>query len=298
MLRYCYVVFAICCLIGLGCDSGTTPDEGPGDFTVIADSTFTLTGGASWVVGNTTMIAYATDIAFTVTNQSDAVYRTGMGLEIGAMVDGTFTTDPRYVIIDTTSLNSINRDRKEIAGHATGILSAQFIVIGRPAAAGWSYPYAWRKKYHDGKREVTLSGSFEGGMNPRNRYRGIIYTVEVSPDPIGIMDGPDDGDWVSSNLTKSQIFPVCPNPVSSTGDSVVCRLSFDLQEEAGPIVFRLMKADGVPLYVYTMNTRFAAGGHVLDLELPKQRTPGTYRLESEITFDDEVVTSRGDILMN
>jgi len=44
------------------------------------------------------------------------------------------------------------------------------------------------------------------------RYHGFIYTTESSPNPIGIFDAPDDGDWIGdSNLTLS---PAYPNPTN------------------------------------------------------------------------------------
>ena len=121
-----------------------------------------------------------------------------------------------------------------------------------------------------------------------NRWRGIIYTTEASPNPIGIIDGPDDSDWQATPIFTPN--PAYPNPAitaTSLGisfpaqlDSVKCQLFITPHHVLQTI------ADGT----------YGIGTYVFQTNL-SALSPGSYRALWSGYKNGAAVSSHGDIMV-
>jgi hypothetical protein len=222
------------------CDSGS---EAVGDALEIQpNGSFTLEGGGWHVTDDgDTIVSYATDMSFTFsTARSEEEILHFSGLEIGAMVDGRFVTEAAFVVADPQNADLIKRDLILGGNIKKQTVTFDEIIVGRPKNASWHYPYAWRVRYNDGVRDVERIGIF-AGSEQSNRWKGIDVTMETSPDPVGVLDGPNVGDWASSDPLLTA-YPAYPNPVPFGAFEV----SFGLQSKVDSVTVDYMQRPGQP----------------------------------------------------
>jgi hypothetical protein len=231
------LILAVSCTIS-SCDSGN--EAGNDTFDVKPNGDFNLTGGG-WHVTDQgdTIVSFATNMSFTFTldKPEDMVFRFD-ALQIGAMIDGKFVTDTEYVLVDPRNAALNSREFVIGGNNKERVVKFDQVIVGRPKNASWNYPYAWRVRYNTGSRDAERTGVF-AGSEQSNRWKGIDMTMENSPQPIGVLDGPNVGDWVSSDPLLTA-YPVYPNPAQFQYGSFAIR--FGLQGHADSVTIDYMQS--------------------------------------------------------
>ncbi len=196
-----------------GCKSSTEPPGnmlGP-SITVTSNWSPSLDGGGRWFNGADTGVWYDATLSFTLNNSSGSTKDISYKLEIGQYKSGKFLQGGGDLFYDGDSV--ISGSYK--VGTSTTLDLTPTIGIGRKNPKDWTNPYGFRLTLSDNATNdsYVTEGSFDGST-PGNRFHGIIYTTEQSPDPLGIFDAPDDGDW-QVNPNPSMGPRACfPNPTT------------------------------------------------------------------------------------
>jgi hypothetical protein len=104
-----------------------------------------------------------------------------------------------------------------------------------------------------------------------NRYRGYIYTIESSPEPLATLDPPLD--WRLSEGTGFRLEGAYPNP--SAGSTT---LSFMAMEAFDSVHVTLHRTPHQRVMIHTMTDGYQAGHWTINLDLPDVPS-GLYRLD-------------------
>jgi hypothetical protein len=158
----------------------------------------------------------------------------------------------------------------------------------RPAHQNTSYAY--RVAFIDEMgHEAVFTGLFDGSSST-NRFHGVQFTTEDSPDTQGIIDGPDDGDWRPFTVSPGSI-SCHPNPTAG-----IIFLTFDNPFKNDSVYFSINVTPNGYLKKYPVH-KYLSGGTIstgLDLSL---LPPGEVRLYLHLYHDGQEYISRGDIMI-
>jgi hypothetical protein len=121
-----------------------------------------------------------------------------------------------------------------------------------------------------------------------SRYRGIIYTTEASPTPIGIIDGPDIGDWQSNELFT----PTCayPNPASK-----VCELGITIPQVLDSIQGEIFVTPHHAVQTF-VDGKIVVGNHEVAIDISSM-SPGLYRVLWTAFKNGTETSSHGNIMI-
>jgi hypothetical protein len=216
-----------------GCKNSTEPATnklGP-SITVTSNWSPSLDGGGRWFSDVDTGVWYDVTLSFTLDNSSGSVKDISSKLEIGQYKNGKFQQGGGELFYDGDSI--ISGSYK--VGVSTTLDLTPTIGVGRKNAKDWSNPYGYRLTLTDKATNdsYVTEGSFDGSK-PENRFRGIIYTTEASPDSLGLIDGPDDGDWQINKNPLMGAKPCYPNP--ARGAFMNLTAVFDIQNKDSVLV--------------------------------------------------------------
>ncbi|MFI5263875.1 MAG: hypothetical protein ACHQM6_05115 [Candidatus Kapaibacterium sp.] len=226
-----FPIFLGALLLISGCKSSTEPPGnklGP-SITVISNWSPSLDGGGRWFNGADTGVWYDATLSFTLDNSSGSTKDISYKLEIGQYKNGKFQQGSGELFYDGDSI--ISGTYK--VGTSTTLELTPTIGVGRKNTKDWTYPYGYRLTLTDIATNDTYvtEGPFDGSK-PENRFQGIIYTLETSSDSLGLIDGPDDGDWQANKNPYMRADPCYPNP--TVGRNITTR--FDIQNNDSVVV--------------------------------------------------------------
>ena len=281
------VVFTAIIVLISGCKSSTEPPGnmlGP-SITVTSNWSPSLDGGGRWFDGADTGVWYDAILSFTLNNSSGSTKNVSYKLEIGEFKNGKFQPGAGELFFDGDSIISGTYG----IGKSTTLDLTPTIGVGRKNGKDWSSPYGYRLTLTDISTNDTYStdGSLSGST-PENRFRGIVYTTESSPDPLGVFDGPDDGDWQASKNPNMGPVPCFPNPV--TGKTSVARFSIQNNDS---VVITLNKTRRGTLK-YLASEVLYSGTYELGIPMDSLKA-GQYRLYYHFVDSTRVFDSYGDI---
>ncbi len=284
------VIILILAIVYLsGCKSNTEPQGnklGP-SITVTSNWSPSLDGGGRWFNGADTGTWYDAKLSYTLDNSLSSPKDISYRLEIGVFKNGMFQSGGGELFYDGDSVFSGSHT---IRGSTTLDLT-QLIGVGRKNRKDWSYAYGYRLTLTDitTKDLYVTEGPFSGS-DPENRFHGVVYTTEQSPDPLGVLDAPDDSDW--SHNAKDGVFPlsIYPNPVMKFAS-----FTWIVQEQGAIAAFSLNRTPRDS--VFSLATPLLqAGQHTYSISFDNVRT-GMYRLYFSGKIGGEVFTSHGDVIV-
>jgi hypothetical protein len=205
--------FIIPILVTFGCKYTPEPPTLNSSITVSSDTLQSLEGGGRWFDGADTGVWYDLNISYTLKNISGSDKDITYKAEIGKFINGKFQPGNGDLFYDADSIFTGSFHLAPNATQSLNILNT--IGIGRKNSRDWSFPYGFRITLIDkaNNESLVLEASL-AGSNPQNRFHGIIYTTESSPDPLGVFDGPDDGDWEQNKVNNIGLYACFPNPAS------------------------------------------------------------------------------------
>ena len=278
-----------------GCKSSTEPmsnNKLGSSITVTSSSTPSLDGGGRWFAGLDTGVWYDVNIAYSLNNSSSTAKDISYKLEIGEYKNGKFFSGYGDLFFDGDSTMS---GIVTVSGNLTSVLNVQpTIGIGRKNAKDWSSPYGYRLTLYDkGSNDLLVITDSLSGSTPQNRFHGIIYTTETSPDPLGVFDGPDDGDWKALSDTTIKCFPLFPNP-SSLG----AEIQYQTRNDLDSVFITLNKTRSYVIdTLFIFNEAKSQGQYGLTLQFPQIRH-GMYRLFFQVRRKGSTISTRGDVIVS
>lgn len=293
LMKSC-ILFLVLMAFSFGCKSSTEPPSGNklgSSVTVTSSSSPSLDGGGRWFTGADTGVWYDASLSYDLSNASGTDKDITYKIEIGLFGDGKFSHDPSAIFFDGDSIVT-GSSPVHVSGNSKSSLNIQFTTgIGRLVT--WKYPYGYRLTLFDKTKNdsLVLEGAFDGSI-PGNRFHGIIYTTESSPDPLAILDGPDDGDWKSADSNEFIPRPLYPNPTSGQ----MSTLGWALQTEGLIISFSLNKTPKDSLFFYSTDP-LSAGFHEYAVSL-KGIKPGMYRIYLSAKRNSTTYLSHGDVMVS
>jgi hypothetical protein len=139
--------------------------------------------------------------------------------------------------------------------------------------------------------------SFEGSLSrssPYNRYQGIVYTEEDSPDSLGIFDSPDDEDWQVNSEYHAGLIGGFANPSSGVSFKAVCRFIIPQRDS---ILLTFNKTKRSVIQTIIANENFDEGVYDVDIVDSSLRS-GMYRVYCHIYQNGIELISHGDLIFN
>ena len=122
-----------------------------------------------------------------------------------------------------------------------------------------------------------------------SRYRGIIYTTESSPTPIGVIDAPDSTDWVGDSVFMPS--PAYPNPAT-----VTTSLGFTIPNSLDSLRGDLYITPHHILKTFINGPIKGTGNHEVSLNL-SGISSGLYQVHWTAFKNGAVFTSHGNIMV-
>jgi hypothetical protein len=281
------ILFIAAIILISGCKSSTEPPGnmlGP-SITVTSNWSPSLDGGGRWFNGSDTGVWYDATLSFTLNNSSGSTKNVSYKLEIGEFKNGKYQPGAGDLFFDGDSIISGTYGIDK----STTLDLTPTIGVGRKNAKDWSYPYGYRLTLTDIATNDTYSteGSL-GGSTAENRFRGIIYTTEASPDPLGVFDGPDDGDWQVNKIPSMGPDACFPNP--TMGKTTVARFSIQNNDS---VVITLNKTKHNSIAYILSGIRYS-GTYEIEIGMDSLKA-GQYRLYYHLVDSTRVFDSYGDI---
>lgn len=288
--------FLFLALVLIGCSETMDPSKGGLSSTLsVTTLNNSLKGGGRWFNKSDTGTWYDLSTIYTAKNTSSSALTLTVKLEVGLLKSSKFEYNRDEIFFDTS-----------LDFKGTGVLTVNIppnsekniqwnipIGIGRKSLVSWDNPYATRLTI----TELSASDSLViidslSGSNSRNRFTGILFTTEQSPDPIGLLDGPDDDDWRPFALSEYTVTPASPNPTVSIGTiSFVSRSASDTMRVT---LQRTINDEFIELFV-APNPQ--PGYHSFAYDLNRYEIPfGQYRVYFELFHNGEKYLTHGDIM--
>jgi hypothetical protein len=292
--------------MAIGCGSSTEPDASLriGTTFVVHDTAgFMLPlfdGGGRWFASADTGVWYDMAFAYTFRNITSSTHSVTYKLEIGEYKNGKFQWGNGELFYDGDSVF--------LSNESVAIVSYDNIIISKTVGVGrknndWSYSYGYRITFYDEKNDsLVIDGSFDDtgdksrqtqGSSPLNRFHGVIFTTEQSPDSLGILDGPDDGDWIPQNSAPF-INNSFPNPFSNKTTLLW------LLPQRGEVFVSVNKTYRETIYSTSFGLMEAGQWKYelsMDSVMPTGIKPGMYRVFLTMLVNDKKYGSKGDIIV-
>jgi hypothetical protein len=254
-----------------------------------------LEGGGRWFAGVDTGTWYDLRTMYTAKNRTSSTLTLTVKLEVGLLKNSKFESDNGEVFFDTsldfkgTNVLTINippNSEKNIQWNIP-------VGIGRKLSISWNNPYATRLTITESSASdsIVIIDSLSGS-NPRNRFTGILFTTEQSPDPIGLLDGPDDDDWKPFSLNEYKVSPAYPNPMVRSGTMTF--VSRSVSDTMRVTLHRTLNDELMEL-LFISNLKLGSYPFIYDLsayEIPF----GQYRVYFELSHNGEKYLTHGDIM--
>jgi len=272
-----------------GCKSSTEPPTnrlGP-SITVTSNWSPSLDGGGRWFNGADTGVWYDATLSFTLNNSSGSVKDVAYKLEFGLYKDGKFQPGGGELFFDTDSIFSGSMK----VGASSTLDLTPTLGIGRKNAKDWSNPYGYRLTLTDIATNDTYAteGSFSGST-PGNRFHGVIYTTEASPDPLGVLDAPDDSDWSYKPTDAVYPLPLYPNPVSK-----MATIHWIIQSQGAEVTLSVNRTRRDSIYSFT-TPALQAGEHAYGISFASMKS-GMYRVYITGKSNGDIYKSYGDVIV-
>ena len=250
---------------------------------VVGSSKFTLVGGHALFLsaGRTDTaltVDYDSDFRLTLKNGSESTLHLPDSIEVGLLVNGEFQPS-EFSPKQAAQISS----RLLIPGESVTITVPQ-LTMTRRTEDDWTSPFAWRLSLDQG---MSFTGSF-AGSEESNRFKGIVFTSEASPDSLGILDAPAGGDWQTRNELGFALEPAYPN--WAWGSTV---LGFFLLKGADSVHIQILLTPSVVLTEKTIREPLEAGQYSYRLDLADLL--GIYRIRVKVWLKDEIAEGLGDI---
>lgn len=294
--------FVILALVLISCSETIDPPKGGLSSSLTVTTLHnSLKGGGQWFSGHWlakedvgTWYDLLSD--YNVKNNSQSALNLRISYEVGLLRNGKFELERNELFFDTTfefkgsdEFNTILNSNSE-----TVFSWSMPIGIGRYKTLTWEHPYATRLMIKDlaSGDSLVLIDSLEGSY-PSNRYKGVVYTTENSPDPLGIIDGPEIDDWGSANNDSIKLFPVYPNP--SDGDNYYGVLRFQLLKRIDSLYISLNMTDSKIYEFLDSTSSVEVGSYPYAVSVPGARN-GMYRLFFSAWVKGKRYTLHGDVI--
>ncbi len=204
----------------LSCESDTSAPTEPLDgLHYDGKPSVSLVGGGRWFEEVDTGTYYDAYLGFKLNNATDTLHTIQYEIQYGVLEGGVF-------ISDSTRIRSIYgyrfvSDTFSLAPNtAISIFDTFFVDLCQTPKNDW-YPYFYQLKVRSLTTEeyLTTSDIVKGGTE-NNRFHGVIKTQGLSSDSIGIIDGPDDGDYREPAESVIDLQPSFPNPTNNILDVI------------------------------------------------------------------------------
>src|SRR6185503_9171810 len=207
-----YSLFVILTLVWLvSCDSGQeTPAT---DLRFNAKSLITLTGGSRWFEAADTGTYYDANVQFSLVNPSTSAKRIIYELKFG--LEGDMNNDS--LALRSRSGLVVESDTLTIDAKKTLNINDNYVVDICRVNGDWSKSYRYKLTIRDldSDAEPLISEENVAGSTDLNFFFNDAATTEISPDPLGMLDSPDDSDYTATATDWMAFLPLYPNPSSN-----------------------------------------------------------------------------------
>ena len=283
-MKQSYLLFFL--IIIFGCGSSTEPETGKkigADISVAVNGPSKLDGGGRWFNKTDTGTWYDATLYYAFRNTSSSVHTIHYRVTFDGIDD---------IFFDSTGI--FTGDLSLAPNQTTTIPISMTVGMGRKSK-DWSKPYRYTILFYDSPSDSTSFDEALDGSNPDNRFHGIIYTTEQSPDAQGLLDAPDDGDLKFESSNGFYVEGMYPNPASKDFS-----IGWVLQKE-GAVSFTLNRTPKDILFTEDMHSLLSPGNHMIEFSLDSIKTHairnGTYRFYFKGTIDNSVFTYHGDLMV-
>lgn len=285
----------LCLLIAFGCDgpSGTgtdNPANGSSKLKLTNTKPIVLTGGVRWAMGADTLVSYDMSEPIAVKNTSSSTLQVSVFAQLGALIDGAFTNHPDFLSWTDGTLPIYRVDTTLEPGEVV-IMYRDFLSLGRCMPLDWRFPYAYRLTYWTGTDTTVVIDTF-AGCTPDNRYKGYIRTT-TSPVPNGIIDGPDDDDWVSSDSTRLVV--QCPFSNPTQVWPPIIRINYMLSQDMDSMHMAIHETDRFVTWELREGS-YHKGMWIANLT-PTLRKKGLHRFVMKAFRNGEMFMVKGDVMV-
>jgi hypothetical protein len=279
-------------LLALGCDNASEPKNGGGaekkfaeSLKVTASSPITLKGGTRWPDGADTTVVYDLSEPLEVKNESGKTMTLSVFAQLGALVYDEFSGHSDYLEWGQGTLPMVRYDTTLRAGEKLTLYEGP-LALGRRRPLDWRFPYAYRIKYWTDTDTAFIVDTF-AGCTEENRYHGYFRSQDNA-----LVDGPDDGDWESSDSTRLVVVRPYPNPVQMSAPTI--RLDFTLSQPMDSLHMAVYETD--KSVVWQLKEGQYSAGRWLATVTPTLQRPGLYRFVMKTFKGGQVTQVRGDVM--
>ena len=214
------ILFVLLCLVFLSCESDTSAPTPLHGLHIEGKPSVSMVGGGRWFEEADTGTYYDAYLGFNLNNATDTLHTVHYELQFGILEGGVFITD-------SSRLRSIYgqrflSDTFSLAPNTTiAIFDTFFVDLCQTQKNDW-FPYFYQLRIRSltTEEEFTSSELVQGGGTPENRFHGVIRTHNFSTDSIGLIDGPDDGDYREPAESVIDLQPSFPNPTNNILDVI------------------------------------------------------------------------------
>jgi hypothetical protein len=289
------LVYIVILAIFGGCSSSTQPTEGKLLGAAIKPSVTSaaaLDGGGRWFEGKDTGTWYDLSLLLDLQNSTEAVHPINYTLELGYYQNGHFKPGSGALFFDGDSMIR-NAVPFQVAGSSHNTLTiAGTVGIGRHNR-DWTIAYGYRLTLRDiTSGDTAVMADSLRGSYASNRFRGVIYTTEASPDSLGVIDGPDDGDWGRAGGIQF-LSPCYPNP--AYGVHAITTIRFAVPGSSDSVTVSLNRTRHSVLRTYLNSEQMEPGFY--EYGVNDSLRGGMYRFVFQLIDSGKVYVSRGDILL-
>lgn len=194
-------------MLFVACESETEPNE---KISFKQEPSVTLTGGGRWFEAADTGTFYDVTVNFTIINPTSQPLRFTYFVQVGVDDDGMI----RVESINSRSGTEIYSDTLTIGANTELTINKNYVLD--LARGNWTNPYRYWLAIRDVEGNFLLDTSTILSITERDRFCGVTYTNEQSPDPLGILDAPDDGDFSKPSEAVGFLTGIYANPTTTS----------------------------------------------------------------------------------
>lgn len=294
MKHLLYLLFFLPLLIGCGSSGNTTEPVQTGKLgplTIEKKSTPVLEGGGRIFHDADTATWYDASFPFTITNTSGDLHVLHYSFGVGYLENDKFVGQitgflKNREITETTVLTDTIDN--PVPANQTVTLAIPTTFYFTPINNNRAFAYRL-EIFDEANNSVVFTGLF-GNTGPENRFHGILFTTEQSPDVQGVLDSADDGDWQAFPNSLGEVHACSPNP--TTG---IVTFSFQIIGETDSLNISLNVTPKGALMNIPLKG-LSSGYHSMAANLASFER-GTVRSYLHLFHDGQEYISRGDIMI-
>lgn len=262
----------------VACESDTEPTE---KVSFKQEPSVALTGGGRWFEATDTGTYYDVNVNFTIVNPTSQPLRFTYFVQVGVDDDGVIRVEPIY----TRSGTEIYSDTLTVGANSELTVNKNYVMD--LARDNWTNPYRYWLLLRDPDGNPLLDTSKILSITERDRFCGVTFTNEQSPDPLGMLDAPDDGDFSKPSEAVGFLTGIFPNP---TTVSATTRFQLNAQSQ---VRLWIAQTPATVLFVEIDNELLQPGFYdVNTLSMP----PGQNRVYLEVVNGSRRDTTYADVI--